>query len=565
MAENKGLLDYRTIKGFEGANDTPWTDGLLGDNQTITGQEFSDNPVVGGMQKFNKGLLGTVLKTGEQGLNYAMGTAMAPFNFIGDTAEQVHEALPDSWANKLSDIMYNSGGSMDSDEFGDEFEGHLIEGIMAFPLFAEFRPIAMKSLQNKTPLPKIIKEKVLQKANINSSIRYTMDDVKDMFEGLNISDKTQSGIIYEYDWYTKGKKWEGDKGNLWNGIKVNAKEQSKFEAKIKEKIMKREVIIQEGETWAEQSQIKARLDTLDLNDLNKTRIEQGLTPIKETVTTIVDGKPIEAKFISGKIDGIEVGLQNNEVKRVAYILSDGIKSSHRKFDQSRYVMGLVDEYPSQTNVLREKIRILESEIRVDEASGTVALSKLDELKTLKEKGFNEMKNDLGMRQDSPINPPYSIGEAETLSHELGHIIHNKLSIKTIPEFLKNNNLELGIANKELIELSKKMRPNLWDDTMYKNKLETNPDSRSYILELMNEQSTYRMKDVELLADFIKGYLVDPKLTKRLAPNMSKILQKMVNESWFKDILKLAKADIMPKGGMLQKQEINSGLLNTTTV
>ena len=172
MAENKGLLDYRTIKGFEGANDTPWTDGLLGDNQTITGQEFSDNPVVGGMQKFNKGLLGTVLKTGEQGLNYAMGTAMAPFNFIGDTAEQVHEKLPDSWANKLSDIMYNSGGSMDSDEFGDAFQGHLLEGIMAFPAFAEFRGIALKYQQKGQRLPREVIEQVLEKIqskpNLNS-------------------------------------------------------------------------------------------------------------------------------------------------------------------------------------------------------------------------------------------------------------------------------------------------------------------------------------------------------------------------------------------------------------
>ena len=153
----------RTFKAFEGVNETPFTEGLLGDNQTITGQEFSDNPIIGGMQKFNKGLLGTVLKTGEQGLNYAMGTAMLPFALAGDTAEGIHEALPDTWANKLSDIMYNSGGSMDSDDFGDAFEGHLLEGIMAFPTFAEFRPIALKYQQKGQRLPKEVIEQVLEK------------------------------------------------------------------------------------------------------------------------------------------------------------------------------------------------------------------------------------------------------------------------------------------------------------------------------------------------------------------------------------------------------------------
>ena len=167
-----------------------------------------------------------------------------------------------------------------------------------------------------------------------------------------------------------------------------------------------------------------------------------------------------------------------------------------------------------------------------------------------------------------FQPPYSSSEAETLSHELGHLLHLQLTKNTIPNFLLGNNLEIGVANAELIAVSKNMRPNLWNDKhlkRYKNLKSVGVKIPDKVLEDHQKQVTYRMKDVELLADFIKGYLVDPKLTKRLAPNMSKILQKMINESWFKDILKLAKADIMPKGGMLQKQEINSGLLNTTTV
>ena len=163
MDENKGLLDLRTIQAWKDVNKTPWTQGLLGDNQTITGQEFSDNPIIGGMQKFNKGLLANTLGTGEQGFNYLMAGAMTPFAFLGDSAEGIHEALPDTWANKLSDIMYNSGGSMDSEDFGDAFEGHLLEGIMAFPTFAEFRPIALKYRNKGQKLPKEVIEQVLEK------------------------------------------------------------------------------------------------------------------------------------------------------------------------------------------------------------------------------------------------------------------------------------------------------------------------------------------------------------------------------------------------------------------
>ena len=47
--------------------------------------------------------------------------------------------------------------------------------------------------------------------------------------------------------------------------------------------------------------------------------------------------------------------------------------------------------------------------------------------------------------------------------------------------------------------------------------------------------------------------------------MSKILRELVNKSWFSNILQLSKNNTMPKDGLLKKQEINSGLLNTAMV
>jgi len=85
------------------------------------------------------------------------------------------------------------------------------------------------------------------------------------------------------------------------------------------------------------------------------------------------------------------------------------------------------------------------------------------------------------------------------------------------------------------------------------------DMPDNVLQAHQDTVSYRMKDVELLADFIKGYLTNPALTKELAPNMSKILKQMVNESWFKDILMLSKADILPPNN------VDDGLLNTATV
>lgn len=161
MADN--LLDLRTIKGFQGASETPFTDNLLGVNtgKTITGQEFSDNPIIKPFQQFNKALGTGLLETGEKAFNLGMGAVNLPFAFAGDTAEGVYEMLPEDWQAKTSQLMYNSGGSMDPDEFGDQFYGHLVEGVFAFPTLSEFQPW-FRANQGKKP-PKEIVEAIVEK------------------------------------------------------------------------------------------------------------------------------------------------------------------------------------------------------------------------------------------------------------------------------------------------------------------------------------------------------------------------------------------------------------------
>jgi len=275
----------RTFKAFEGVNDTPFTDGLLADNQTITGQEFSDNPVIGGMQKFNKGLLGTTLKTGEQGLNYLMATGLLPFAFAGDSAEGIYEQLPENVQGDLASLMYNSRG-MDAEDFGDHVEGHLLEGLLANPTLSGF--VNKGKIKNNK-----------NKSNVTEAIKYDLDDTKGLFLDENVPDNIKSGIIFEYDWYTKGKKWEGDKGNLWYGVKVDKDKQALLENKIREKIIAKEIIISEGKTFPEKSMIKAKLDDVDLEDLNKVWIEMGREPLPKRKTFIdKDGNQIDAKFVA---------------------------------------------------------------------------------------------------------------------------------------------------------------------------------------------------------------------------------------------------------------------------
>ena len=496
----ENITDLRTVKNFISANQTPYMDSLLDNNLTLTGQEYSDNPILAGVQRFNKGLFGSALKTGEQGFNYAMATGMLPFAFAGDTAEGLYGLLPADSQNYISSLMYNSP-EMDPDDFGDHVEGHLLEGLLANPNLTGF--VNRGNVKTK---------KDGKKTDVTEAIKYDLDDTKGLFLDESVPDNMKSGIIFEYDWYTKGKKWEGDKGNLWYGVKVDKDKQSKLENKFREQIIAKEIIISEGNTLRDKSLIKARLDDIDLEDLNKVWVEMGREPLPKRKTFIdKDGNQIDAKFVVGTIDGNEINLMPNEIKRLSYILSDGIRTSHREFQKNPDVMGLVDK---------------------------------------------NVKLDLAMRMDNPRQTPYSMAELNTLSHELGHLIHFQLAVDDIPSFLKGTNFELGLATKEMIDISKIMRPNLWDDA-YLKKYKGNVPQK--VLEAHQKRVNYRMKDVELLADFIKGYLTNPAKTKELAPNMSKILKQMVNESWFKDILMLSKADILPPNN------IDAGLLDTATV
>lgn len=498
----ENITDLRTVKNFVGANETPYMDSLLDNNLTLTGQEYSDNPILAGVQRFNKGLFGSALKTGEQGFNYAMATGMLPFAFAGDTAEGLYGLLPEDGQNYISSLMYNSP-EMDPDDFGDHVEGHLMEGLLANPNLTGF--VNRGNVKTK---------KDGKKTDVTEAIKYDLDDTKGLFLDESVPDNMKSGIIFEYDWYTKGKKWEGDKGNLWHGVKVDKDKQSKLENKFREQIIAKEIIISEGKTLRDKSLIKARLDDIDLEDLNKVWVEMGREPLPKRKTFIdKDGNQIDAKFVAGTIDGNEINLMPNEIKRLSYILSDGIRSSHRKFQEDPNVMGLVDR---------------------------------------------NVKLDLGMRMDSLKQTPYSLAELDTLSHELGHLLHFQLAVDDIPTFIKGTEFEIGVATKEMVAVSKKMRPELWDDAWIKQVSKTD-DAFDKMLNTHQKRVNYRMKDVELLADFIKGYLTNPALTKELAPNMSKILKQMVNESWFKDILMLSKADILPPNN------IDAGLLDTATV
>ena len=172
MADN--LLDLRTIKGFEGAGDTPWVTNLLEHynitpDTTITGQQYSENLFIKPFQQFNKALGMGLLQEGEKAVNLVGGLLHTPFGFAGDTAEGLYEKLPEKWQSKLSQLMYHSGGSMDAEEFGDQFAGHFLEGIFAFPTLAEFRPIALKHQKLNKPLPKEVIEGVLEKIGTQSN------------------------------------------------------------------------------------------------------------------------------------------------------------------------------------------------------------------------------------------------------------------------------------------------------------------------------------------------------------------------------------------------------------
>lgn len=874
------LLDLRTVKGFKGASETPFTDNLLGVNtgKTLTGQEFSDNPFIKPVQQFNKALGTGLLETGEKAFNVGMGLVNLPFAFAGDTAEGVYEMLPEDWQAKTSQLMYKSGGSMDPDEFGDQFYGHLVEGVFAFPTLSEFQPWFTAN-KGKKP-PKEIVEAIVEKIgtqpnklsqqlylsynkNINNPKQFVsnkvdvpenyLKEIADFYEGAkhqpnhpkiqssynalieetlaqyqhmidggivpavynaskgkpepyvssghmmadvannkqlkflktNLDDlppnhplaqpsgitlngqellmndvfrivhdfyghtpngfqfgpkgeynafrshanmysdealsalanetlfqnawvnynKTQRrkdgtvpkpndpdfvpqnerpfadqkvilidesllnkdpnlntvnafieltdtqkakaknmksfanpkekmfgdentptpqlkadlinndmpALIYEYDWYTKSPKNELDfgklffeAGNIQNTklkdslfflYKKNKKTDKKdpnvaenfinfkvdLENQIKKNIIEREKIVNQAESFQDAVQIKNNLDTKDIKAVNKY---SGLNIPENTITISPEGKIIDAKFVAGKKskDGqkilssgelsklVDVGLKPDEFKRLTYILSDGIKSWHRIFQNAdtANALGVVYRQKGVKHpVLNNKIKLLNEKIWKDQIAGKDVTSLQNEVKKLNR--INEDKLNVVMRQDMENMLPYSPKEMDVLSHEFGHLLHERLTVDTIPDFLKNSNFDLELATKELIAVSKEQRPKLWNDRqILKNMGEDEfvkklPNPENAIKEQLADIQNYRNLDHELLADFIKGYLKNPSQTKELAPNMSKILRELVNKSWFSNILQLSKNDVMPKDGLLKKQEINSGLLNTAMV
>ena len=55
---------------------------------------------------------------------------------------------------------------------------------------------------------------------------------------------------------------------------------------------------------------------------------------------------------------------------------------------------------------------------------------------------------------------------ETLSHELGHLLHLQLTKNTIPEFIEGYNFNVGLAKAELEAVSKKMAYELQQPNKY---------------------------------------------------------------------------------------------------
>jgi len=114
-----------------------------------------------------------------------------------------------------------------------------------------------------------------------------------------------------------------------------------------------------------------------------------------------------------------------------------------------------------------------------------------------------------------------VAQALTATHELGHNIDWLLNDKAFPSSIKARFPDVDAGERalrtELQKVSKIIRPDLWAEGLSKS------------------TKAYARRGTELMADFVSGYILDPKKTADLAPNMTKALSAKLKQ--YPDIAK----------------------------
>ena len=240
---------------------------------------------------------------------------------------------------------------------------------------------------------------------------------------------------------------------------------------------------------------------------------------KNTITLDPEGRVINARFVSGKKDKLandvyssaklnelkDIGLTDYEIKRLAMILADEYGTGYRYFQDNPTHRGFVDA--------------IISESKKGEAEG------MHQTLGLNQYVFSTKDGKPNLKQ----LPKEEI--MDILKHETGHLIGNLTNYKTVYQKFLENNPKSNIKN-EMVSMSKELRPENWAN---KNQLE------------------YLNKPEELMADSIKMYLINPAKAKKMAPEFSKFLREMINNSKIKNIINLSKAEPnMIKDGLLSQ-------------